>query len=75
VKGLYNELMLNCDASLKAEITEIAAEYEHRTRLGQKQIYHIEAFVAKFMSIYKKFFEEELDAMFWSPVLCAHQCT
>jgi hypothetical protein len=32
-----------------------AAEYEHRLHLGTKAVYHLEAFVAKFMSIYKKF--------------------
>lgn len=28
---------------------------EHRVHEGQKDIFHIEAFVAKFMSLYKKF--------------------
>ena len=28
---------------------------EHRLHLGQNAIYHLEAFVAKFMAMYKKF--------------------
>ena len=31
-----------------------AAYYEHRIRLGSKDIFHLEAFLAKFMAIYKK---------------------
>jgi hypothetical protein len=38
-----------------AVFTCSAAEYEHRLHLGTKAVYHLEAFVAKFMSIYKKF--------------------
>lgn len=30
-----------------------AAFYEQRMQAGQKHIFHLEAFVAKFMSIYK----------------------
>lgn len=32
-----------------------AAFYEHRMVTGSKEIFHLEAFVAKFMSIYKQF--------------------
>jgi len=63
-KGLLKELIRNCDAEMKIEITKIAAGYEHRLHLGSKAIYHLEAFVAKFMSIYKKFIEESLAGMF-----------
>ena len=35
--------------------TRRAAEYEHRLHIGSKAIYHLEAFVAKFMSTYKRF--------------------
>jgi len=47
-------LLANCDQSLKIQITQIAAEYEHRLRQGSKEIFHIEAFIAKFMCIYKQ---------------------
>lgn len=44
----------------------MAAYYEHRLQMGSKAIYHLEAFTAKFMAMYKKFMEDGLDAMmFW----------
>lgn len=41
----------------------MAAFYEHRLQLGSKAIYHLEAFVAKFMAVYKKFMEDGLETM------------
>ncbi len=35
-------------------------QYEHRLSKGNKAIYHIEAFVAKFMAVYLKFIEETM---------------
>lgn len=64
MKGLYNELTKNCDSTLKTELSQIAATYEHNIHLGTKPVLHIEAFIAKFASSYKKFLEEGLDAMF-----------
>jgi len=64
MRGLCAELVKNCDGTLKSEVIQLAAYYEHRMKLGNKDIYHLEAFVAKFMSIYKKFIEEGLAAMF-----------
>jgi len=58
MKTLLRELVGNCDGQLKSEVTQMAAQYEHRLQLGQKAIYHIEAFVAKFMAIYKRFLED-----------------
>ena len=58
------ELVAVCDGQLKSEVTQVAAYYEHRLQLGQKEIYHLEAFVAKFMSIYKRFLEEDMADMF-----------
>ncbi|KAK2638337.1 hypothetical protein Ddye_026132 [Dipteronia dyeriana] len=55
LKRLLYELLKRLDAELKHEICHWAAYYEHRMRLGQKAIFHLEAFVAKFMSIYKGF--------------------
>ncbi|VDP29754.1 unnamed protein product [Soboliphyme baturini] len=60
---LLMELLRSCDAMLKAEVTSCAAEFEHRLRLGSKAIYHLEAFVAKFMSVYKKFLEATLSSL------------
>ncbi|KAK9125562.1 hypothetical protein Scep_014408 [Stephania cephalantha] len=55
LKRLLSELLKKLDAELKHEVCHWAAYYEHRMCLGQKAIFHIEAFVAKFMSIYKAF--------------------
>ena len=41
----------------------MAAYYEHRLQLGSKAINHLEALVAKFMALYKKFMEDGLEGM------------
>lgn len=51
---LTRELCKVLDDSLKHELAHWAAYYEHRIRLGSKDIFHLEAFVAKFMAIYKR---------------------
>ncbi|XP_065851751.1 replication factor C subunit 3 [Euphorbia lathyris] len=58
LKRLLYELLKKLDEELKHEVSHWAAYYEHRMRLGQKAIFHLEAFVAKFMSIYKAFLIE-----------------
>lgn len=55
LKRLLYELLKKLDSELKHEVSYWAAYYEHRMHLGQKAIFHLEAFVAKFMSIYKGF--------------------
>lgn len=60
-KGLLQECIKNCDLQLKAEIVLVAAEFEHRMHRGSKAIFHLEAFVAKFMTIYKKFMDVAMD--------------
>ncbi|KMZ61210.1 Replication factor C subunit 5 [Zostera marina] len=55
LKNLLSELLKKLDDELKHEVCHWAAHYEHRMQLGQKAIFHLEAFVAKFMSIYKEF--------------------
>lgn len=54
-KGLVQILTRSCDIDIKAEILSYASLYEFRMQLGSKQIYHLEAFVAHFMSVYKKY--------------------
>jgi replication factor C subunit 3/5 len=39
------------DDALKADVVKWSAFYEHRIRNGTKVIFHLEAFVAKFMRI------------------------
>lgn len=59
-KGLVEQLVKNCDMSLKAKILEYATLYEHRMQNGAKHIFHLEAFVAQFMNIYKKFISDSM---------------
>lgn len=59
-KGLLKELLLICDGQLKPQIVQIAADMEHKMNLGDKQIFYLEAFVVKFMSVYKKYLESSL---------------
>lgn len=55
MKRLTQELLPKLpDEDLKVECIEWAAFYEHRIAQGSKEIFHLEAFVAKFMAIYKK---------------------
>ena len=60
LKTLAVELCRSLDEELKHEVMEAAAFYEHRIALGSKEIFHLEAFVAKFMAIYKRY----LNALF-----------
>ncbi|ESO93767.1 hypothetical protein LOTGIDRAFT_182182 [Lottia gigantea] len=64
IKGLLQELLANCDGQLKTEVVQAAAYYDHRLQIGQKAIYHLEAFVAKFMAIYKQFLDEGMADFF-----------
>jgi len=58
LKSLTGELLNNLDDSVKLEVIEWAAFYEHRLAMGSKDIFHLEAFVAKFMAIYKKYLND-----------------
>ena len=39
---------------MRHELVFHAAAYEHRMQGGSKPIFHLEAFVARFMSVYKR---------------------
>ncbi len=43
------------DDDIRYEVAKWSAYYEHRLVLGSKEIFHLEAFAAKFMSVYKQF--------------------
>lgn len=58
LKTLVSVLIMNVDDYIKNEILEWAAFYEHRIALGSKEIFHLEAFVAKYMAIYKRYLHE-----------------
>jgi replication factor C subunit 3/5 len=51
LKTLTFKLIPMCDDALKPEVIKWSAFYEHRIRMGTKVIFHLEAFVAKFMRI------------------------
>jgi replication factor C subunit 3/5 len=51
LKTLTFKLIPQVDDVLKAEVIKWSAFYEHRIRMGSKVIFHLEAFVAKFMRI------------------------
>jgi len=55
IKQLTEALIPKLDTALKHHIIKWAAFYEHRLQCGSKPIFHLEAFVAKFMSIYRSF--------------------
>jgi len=55
ITHLAKGLLTRVDDALRPEIIHWAAWYEHRLRLGNKPIFHLEAFVAKVMSLYKNF--------------------
>ncbi|KAI0303647.1 P-loop containing nucleoside triphosphate hydrolase protein [Multifurca ochricompacta] len=56
LKTVADRVVQKVDESLKADIMHWAAIYENRMRLGNKKIYHLEAWVVKVMSLYKQFF-------------------
>ncbi|KAG7104233.1 Replication factor C subunit 5 like protein [Verticillium longisporum] len=51
LKTLTFKLVAMIDDALKPEVIKWSAYYEHRIRMGTKVIFHLEAFVAKFMRI------------------------
>ncbi|KAI9822780.1 MAG: Replication factor C (RF-C) subunit [Thelocarpon impressellum] len=51
LKTLTFKLIPKIDDALKADIIMWSAFYEHRIRMGTKVIFHLEAFVAKFMRV------------------------
>ncbi|CAI2351485.1 unnamed protein product [Caenorhabditis sp. 36 PRJEB53466] len=51
-KKLLEYLLPHCPAPIAREVVSEAAKFEHRILLGQKPIFHLEAFVAAFMEIY-----------------------
>jgi len=52
---LVRYLMPSLDEELRQQTVHWAAHYEHRLQQGDKGIYHLEAFIAKFMLLYKEY--------------------
>lgn len=63
IRMLAASLMTQLDSSLKLKVAHWAAYYEHRMKLGQKPVFHLEAFAAKFMCIYKNYMYQTLMCM------------
>jgi replication factor C subunit 3/5 len=59
MRTLVVELLKKLDDELKVKVVREAAFYEHRLQEGQKPIFHLEAFVAKFMATYKQWMVEQ----------------
>jgi len=55
---LTTALMNRVDDSLRYDIAKWSSFHEHRMHLGSKSILHLEAFIAKFMAIYKKWTQQ-----------------
>jgi replication factor C subunit 3/5 len=54
MRRLALELARRCDDEVRRETMEAAAFFEHRLQLGAKAIFHLEAFVARWMSLFKQ---------------------
>lgn len=52
---LLNCLLPYCNVTIRKEVVDAAFRFEHTSLLGSKDIYHLDAFVATFMAIYKEF--------------------
>lgn len=55
LKTLTFKLIPMIDDALKADVIKWSAFYEHRIKTGSKVIFHLEAFVAKFMRIFEMY--------------------
>jgi replication factor C subunit 3/5 len=49
------KLIPHVNDALKADVIKWSAFYEHRIRMGSKVIFHLEAFVAKFMRVVEEY--------------------
>ena len=59
---LFHHLNKACaESTMKSRLAKVAAEFEHRCNLGTKPIYHLEAFVTRFMADYKSFNDQFTD--------------
>ena len=59
-RTLADELVKHCDGTLQKKVIQSAANYEHKLQLGSRPIYYLEAFVARFMAMYKGFIQDAI---------------
>ncbi|KAF3177134.1 Replication factor C (RF-C) subunit [Orbilia oligospora] len=55
LKTLTFKLIPKIDDTIKADVIKWSAFYEHRLHLGNKPIFHLEAFVAKFLRLLESY--------------------
>lgn len=55
IKTLTWKLIPKTDDAIKPDVIKWATYYEHRCRTGSKVIFHLEAFVAKYMRLVESF--------------------
>ena len=58
LRRLLEMLLPKVDASVQYELVEAASHYDDRLRHGSKPIFHLEAFCARFMSLYSQFLSQ-----------------
>mmetsp|Transcript_7117 Transcript_7117/g.15209 ORF Transcript_7117/g.15209 Transcript_7117/m.15209 type:complete len:372 (+) Transcript_7117:164-1279(+) len=63
-RSVVKELLKNLDQDLAPRVLQCAAHYQRRMRRGSKPIMHLEAFIARFMQIYKAYLAAMLDMNF-----------
>ena len=63
IQRLTIELLKKLDDSIKAPVLQEAARFEHRLQMGSKPIFHLEAFAAKVMAVYKKWSMEYMELL------------
>lgn len=54
MRTLTDQLLKRVDDQIKHEIVQAAAQYDYNLHQGSKAIFHLEAFMARFMAIYKR---------------------
>jgi len=55
IRTLTLDILPKIDSELKTDVVSAAAFFEHRITSGTKAIFHLEAFVARVMCLYKRF--------------------
>ncbi|KAL0483625.1 replication factor C subunit 3/5 [Acrasis kona] len=55
LQKLANYLIVVVDYDVKHQVSHWSAFYEHRLKCGSRPIFHLEAFTAKIMSVYKRY--------------------
>ena len=63
MRKLTEELLRIADDDICPDICKVAAKSDRMMRAGNKELFHIEAFAARFMQVYSKFLKEQADMM------------